>query len=119
MAVYFDPRHTTRELPSWMKFTRGVFVDNESIAETDVRSEKDVEKSDKKRKGKAPQEVRKKKKSDPLAGLKGVEITEGQYQGKSDTDSDSSDTSLFRQTVDPQASTSKEVERINKMESDL
>ena len=63
--------------------------------------------------------MKKKKKSEPLSGVKGVEIKEGQVQDESDSDSDSSDLPPPHKRLDPEASTSKDVERFNKMEHDL
>ena len=54
-----------------------------------------------------------------MSALKGVEIREGHLLKESDTDSDGSDTVVPHQIVDPNASTSKESERLSKMEIKL
>ena len=62
---------------------------------------------------------RTKKRSDPLFASKGIEIREGQVHEESDTDSDESNTDMPYQTVDPDASTIKEGERLSKMEKEI
>ena len=61
---------------------------------------------------------RTKKRSYSLFASKGIEIREGQVHEESDTDSDESDTDMPYQTVDPNASTSKEGKRLSKIENE-
>ena len=122
LAVYYDVRHTSREIPEWLRQSRGVFADTlkkKSHLETHSEGLSDDDKKAKmKRKGKEPTERRKKQKHDPIRTPRGIEIREEGLIDSEDSDSDESDLNMFHQEGVGETSTQTNV-RLTKLESDL
>ena len=113
LAVYYDARYTAREIPEWLRQSRGTFADTlkkKSHLETHSEGLSDNDKKAKlKRKGNELAERRKKQKHDPIRTPREIEIREGGLIESEDSDSDESDLNMFHQEEVGETSTKSNV----------